>query len=41
MALGEVIKILLNKDHVGSSVNGFCERIKGITYTSFTVASLN
>ena len=32
MVLGEGMKILLIKDHVRSSINGFCERSRAIDY---------
>ena len=35
-ALGEGMKILCIKDHVRSSINDFCERIRAIPNPSFT-----
>ena len=39
--IGEGTKILCIKDHVRSSINDFCERIRVITNASFTVGRLN
>ena len=38
LALGEGMKILLIKDHVWYSINGFHERIRATTNASFSVA---
>ena len=40
-ALGEGMKILCIKDHVYSSINYVCERIRAITNPSFMVDRLN
>ena len=37
MALGVGMQILLIKDHIRSSINDFCERIRTITNPSFVV----